>query len=73
MVNERLVKEVEESVLGDVFENDFPLGTNNPVFSCHMGNSCRIPDKNGGDIYLKIINTDGSSSRDPIIVELPIG
>ena len=67
-INQNLVEQVASTVLSDAFANDFPLGTNNPVFSCHIGDNCRIPPKNGGDIYLKVINTDGSPSRDPIIV-----
>jgi len=38
-----------------------------------MGATCKIPKDASGDVYLKIINTDGNPQRDPLVIELPIG
>jgi hypothetical protein len=32
-----------------------------------------VPENHVGDVYLKIINTDGSPVRDPVIIEIPAG
>ncbi len=34
--NKELFKYVNDKILGDVFENEFPLGTNTPMFTCHI-------------------------------------
>jgi len=54
--------------LKDIFAEEYPIGTNAPLFDCHLGQICKIPETHSGDIYLKIINTDGSSLRDPVVV-----
>lgn len=38
-----------------------------------MGKICKISPTNTGDVYLKVVNTDGSPVRDPVIVEVPVG
>ena len=57
-----------ERILEDVFDLEFPLGTNAPIFTCHMDANCQIPADTQGDIYLKVLNTDGHPSRDPIVI-----
>lgn len=71
--NEQLYNNVSRTILKDAFADEFPIGTNAPIFECHIGQNCKIPEQNKGDIYLKVINTDGSPVRDPIIIEVPVG
>lgn len=59
---------MEKGILKTVFEEEFPIGTNSPIFECHMGSSCKIPESTSGDVYLKIINTDGNPQRGPLII-----
>lgn len=58
-------------MLADIFEQEFPLGTAAPIFTCHLGKSCSIPANTPGDVYLKVLNSDGAIHRDPIVVDLP--
>jgi hypothetical protein len=69
--NRQLYKYTDGNILGDVFDLEFPLGTSNPIFTCHLGRKCAIPPDNTGDVYLKILNADGSAFRDPIVIDLP--
>jgi hypothetical protein len=71
-INDKLIERVEKGILSDIFTNEFPMGTNNPIFTCNMGAPCKIPEKNSGDVFLKILNTDGNPVREPIVVQLPL-
>ena len=73
VLDEKLTNELNEGILRDVFSDEFPLGTANPLFTCHLDRPCKVPPSLKGDVYLKIINTDGSPQRDPIVIEMPVG
>jgi hypothetical protein len=68
-----LLKNINKGLVRDIFESEFPIGTSAPIFDCHLGRTCRVPEDHVGDLYLKIINTDGSPVRDPVIIEIPAG
>lgn len=53
-----------------MFENEFPINTINPIFECNLDNECTIPEGTTGDIYLKIFNSAGQISHEPIIIHL---
>ncbi len=69
--NRQLYEQLADQVLGEVFSIEFPLGTDAQYFRCFLGEDCVIPEGAFGDIYLKVLNSDGSSKREPIIVNLP--
>lgn len=47
------------------------METNAPIFICSYGETCSIPADNLGDIYLKVLNSDGNPLRDPLVLNLP--
>ena len=54
-----------------MFENQFPINTNNPIFDCSIESECSVPnDIANNSIYLKIFKTGGDRSLEPIIVHL---
>ena len=71
MLNEELYSYMNNEILRDIFDNEFPLGTNAPLFTCHLDSNCVIPPNSPGDVYLKVLNSDGNPQRDPIVVHLP--
>ena len=71
--NLRLYNNINNHLLADIFEENFPLGTNSPIFTCNMDQPCKIPNNYSGNVYIKILNTDADYIRDPIVIDLPIG
>ena len=46
-----------------MYSIEFPLGTDAEYFRCFLGEECAIPEGGFGDIYLKVLNSDGNSIR----------
>ncbi len=57
--------------MNQVFEVQFPINTNNPIFYCEMEADCSIPANIRGDIYLKIFNSAADRKGEPIKLNLP--
>lgn len=69
--NAELTKFMRDSIFSEVFVDEFPEGTNKPIFSCFLSEDCVVPASGDKDIYLKVLNSDGNIERDPIVLRLP--
>jgi hypothetical protein len=41
--NQGLYEKVNNGIVKDIFAEEYPIGTNAPIFDCHLGKACKIP------------------------------
>lgn len=71
--NNELISYLDSQIAKDIFDDQFPQDKSEVLFSCSLDSECVIPASAESIVYLKVLNSDGSLEREPIVVELPTG
>ena len=67
------IAKIKKTIFNEMFENEFPINTDNPIFDCSLDRECTVPKNvSNNDIYLKVFKTGGTGEQttEPIVVHL---